>query len=58
VVVLLDREQGGKKHITAKGYTLHAVMTLSQLLSELEATGKINKETADMVRAFIQNNQT
>ena len=58
VVVLLDREQGGRKHIEEKGYALHSVMTMSQLLGDLEAAKKINTETADMVHTFIKNHQT
>ncbi len=58
VVVILDREQGGKKHIEEKGYKLHAVMTMSELLVELESAGKITADVAQSVRTFIQENQT
>ncbi len=58
VVVILDREQGGRKHIEEKGYALHAVMTMTELLAELEFAGKITTDVAQSVRTFIQENQT
>lgn len=33
VVVLIDREQGGRAALQARGYELHAVMTLTQLMA-------------------------
>lgn len=33
VVVLIDREQGGRAALQARGYQLHAVMTLTQVMS-------------------------
>ncbi len=44
VVVLIDRQQGGQAALAARGYRLHAVMTLTQLLSELEEQGRITPE--------------
>ena len=35
-VVLIDREEGGRETLQARGYRLHSAMTLSQLLSILE----------------------
>lgn len=32
VAVLIDREQGGRQHITARGYNLHSVINLSEIL--------------------------
>jgi orotate phosphoribosyltransferase len=34
-VVLIDREQGGIEHLYAEGYRLHAIMSVSYLLSVL-----------------------
>jgi orotate phosphoribosyltransferase len=41
-VVLIDREQGGREALQAQGYSLHAVMTLRQLLRILEDEGRIS----------------
>jgi orotate phosphoribosyltransferase len=40
-VVLIDREQGGRETLQARGYQLHSAMTLGQLLSILEREGRI-----------------
>ncbi|MBU2542434.1 orotate phosphoribosyltransferase [Patescibacteria group bacterium] len=57
IVVLVDREQGGKKHIEDKGYNLHSVLTISQVLETLETEGKLDKEMAIKVKEFIKSNQ-
>lgn len=57
IVVLIDREQGGKKHIQEKGYNLHSVLTISEILETLEKSEKINSTMAGQVRAFIKENQ-
>lgn len=49
IVVLLDRQQGGKKHIEERGYRLHSVVTLKELLSILEQEKKIDQATVKKV---------
>ncbi|HEX9037833.1 MAG TPA: hypothetical protein VF808_12680 [Ktedonobacterales bacterium] len=53
VVVLVDREQGGPAAIAAAGYTLHAAVTISQLLDYWRASGGISQEDYDRVRAYF-----
>lgn len=43
-VVLIDREQGGRDALQAVGCTLHPVMTITQLLTELVDAGKLTAE--------------
>ncbi len=57
IVVLIDREQGGRQHITDKGYTLHAVCTLTEILDTLTASGRINLSTSNMAKNFIHEHQ-
>lgn len=57
IVVLVDREQGGKKHLLGKGYNLHSVITISEMLEALEKEGKLGKEMVEKVKEFITNNQ-
>ncbi|MFA5995486.1 MAG: orotate phosphoribosyltransferase [Patescibacteria group bacterium] len=56
-VVLVDREQGGKKQLEAKGYQLHSVITLSEVLTVMKTAGKIDEAMCNKVQEFIKNNQ-
>ncbi len=47
VVVLVDREQGGRAELAQRGLTLHRVLTLTELLDSLVRHGRI----ADAVRS-------
>lgn len=58
VIVLIDREQGGKKHLAEKGYNLHAVFTITEMIETLQKTNKLDEVTATKVKEFIVNNQT
>ena len=53
VVVLIDREQGGRQELAAAGYRLHAVLGLRQILEELVAAGRIDAGRRDEVAAFL-----
>lgn len=57
VSVLVDREQGGKKHLQEKGYNLRSVITISEMLEALEKEKKMEKEMVERVKKFIANNQ-
>jgi len=51
--VLIDREQGGRETLREQGYRLHSVMTLSQLLAELEREERITaKQRARVLRTL------
>ena len=41
VVVLVDRQQGGREILRGQGYTLHSAITLSQMLAILENNDRI-----------------
>lgn len=57
IIVLVDRQQGGKKHIEEKGYNLHSVLTISEILQTLEKENKLDKDMVEKVKNFINNNQ-
>ena len=57
IVVLIDREQGGKTHIQDKGYNLHSVLTISEILETLQQTEKLETSMVNQVRTFIKENQ-
>lgn len=58
IVVLVDREQGGRKFIEGKGFRVHPVCTITSILKVLLEENKINRETADSVKTFIRDHQT
>ena len=41
IVVVIDREQGARQTLAAAGYRFHALVTLTELLDELEHTGHL-----------------
>lgn len=56
-VVLIDREQGGRENLEAKGVRLHAVMRLSEVVEVLVKKGKVSEEMAEKVRGFLDENR-
>lgn len=56
-IVLIDREQGGKKFLENQGITLHSVFTISKLLYTLHEYQIIDQATVDNVLHFIQHTQ-
>ncbi len=54
IVVLIDREQGGGKELHQKGYRLHSVLTMSEILNVLLHEGKITPEKFDEVKALLK----
>ena len=52
VIVVIDREQGGVAHVQRQGYTVHAVCTLSEVITTLLDAGLITCEQYDTVKYF------
>ena len=44
VVVLVDRQSGAKESLEQAGYSMHAVLTIRQMLDHWESTGKVEKD--------------
>eukprot|EP01027_Heterolobosea_sp_BB2_P023933 GEZU01036003.1.p1 GENE.GEZU01036003.1~~GEZU01036003.1.p1 ORF type:complete len:497 (-),score=161.54 GEZU01036003.1:38-1306(-) len=57
VIVLLDRQQGAKENINKRGYNLHSVLTISELLQVLETEKKLDADTVQRMKEFITNTQ-
>lgn len=53
VVVLVDRQSGAKESLAQAGYTLHAVLTINEMLIHWEQTGKVPAEKIAATRAFL-----
>ena len=54
VVVLVDRQSGAKESLAQAGYSMHAVLTISQLLKYWEENGKVEKDKIDETRDFLK----
>jgi len=56
-VVLVDREQGGGRILKEKGYKLHSVIGINDLLDILKEEGKIDDEEYQKAKKFIKETQ-
>jgi len=57
VVVFIDREQGGREYLEKRGYRLHAVFGLGEILDVLAQHGRISTAQRDEVKAFLAGSQ-
>ena len=55
IVVLVDRQSGAKESLEQAGYSMHAVLTISQLLEYWEGQGKVEKDKIEKTRFFLMN---
>ena len=55
VVVLIDRQSGAKESLAQAGYSLHAVLTIGQLLEYWEEMGKVEQDKIEATRRFLRN---
>ena len=55
VVVLVDRQSGAKESLAQAGYSMHAVLTISQLLEYWEENEKVEKDKIEATRKFLKN---
>ena len=54
LVVLIDREQGGRERLAAKGYRPQAVLSISACFDALEAAGLAEPTLLAGARAFVR----
>lgn len=57
VVVLVDRQQGGKEELANRGYSLHSFLTLVELLTVLGQHGRVTVEQATETLEFLARQQ-
>jgi len=55
IVVLVDRQSGAKESLAQAGYSMHAVLTISQLLHHWEKTGKVERDKIEDARTFLKH---
>ena len=54
LVVLVDREQGGRERLAARGYALHALLTVSRCFDDLERAALVAPEVLRGAREFVK----
>jgi len=57
IVCLLDRQQGGRERLEERGYRVHPVFQLTDMLDVLQEHKKITEEENNKVKEFIKQNQ-
>jgi uridine monophosphate synthetase len=55
IVVLVDRQSGAKESLEQAGYSMHAVLTISQLLDYWEKFEKVEKDKIEETREFLKS---
>ena len=55
VVVLVDRQSGAKESLAQAGYSMHAVLTINEMLDYWESTGKVAKDKIEATRKFLSS---
>lgn len=53
IVVLIDRQSGAKESLAQAGYSLHAVLTIGQLLEYWDENGKVEKDKIKETKEFL-----
>jgi len=54
VLVVVDREQGGKENLERRGYKLYSVATISDIIESLLDSQSISEEQAQKVLEFVK----
>jgi uridine monophosphate synthetase len=54
LMVVVDREQGGRERLAARGYALHALLTISACFDGLEAAGEVDPRLVHDAREFVK----
>lgn len=55
IVVVIDREQGGKENLESLGYEVRAVTTISEVVDRLLNAGKISVEEAEKIISYVRS---
>lgn len=56
IVVVLDREQGGKQLLESKGYRVHTLFNISEVCSILKEDGQLSDDEIKRIHDFLQGN--
>ena len=56
IVVVLDRQQGGKEKLEAKGYKVHSLFNISEVVEILREVNYIDDEEVARIQDFVNGN--
>jgi uridine monophosphate synthetase len=56
IVVVLDREQGGKQLLESKGYRVHTLFNITEVCGILKETGELSDDEVKRIQDFLQGN--
>ncbi|MBA5246671.1 orotate phosphoribosyltransferase [Marnyiella aurantia] len=57
IVVVLDRQQGGKELLESKGYRVHTLFTISEVCGMLKEEGHLSNDEVLRISDFLQGNE-
>jgi len=57
IVVVLDRQQGGKEKLEDKGYKVHSLFNISEVVEILREVSYINDKEVARIQDFVNGNQ-
>ena len=57
IVVVLDRQQGGKELLEHKGYRVHTLFTIAEVVKILHEAGEIDDEQVAKIHDFLSGKQ-
>ncbi len=56
IVVVLDRQQGGKQLLESKGFRVHTLFTISEVCTMLKDEGHLTDDEVDRINDFLAGN--
>lgn len=56
IVVVLDRQQGGREMLKSKGYHVHTLFTISEVCEILQEEGLLMSEDVERINDFLRGN--
>jgi uridine monophosphate synthetase len=56
IVVVLDREQGGKQLLESKDYRVHTLFNITEVCGILKETGELSNDEVKRIQDFLQGN--
>ena len=54
LIVVVDREQGGRENLEKLGYKVHALAKISEIVDSLYLSKSISKEQADAILGYVK----